>query len=385
MHLVSYRLLPKKPSFLKKLGFFHFCVMLFSVLTLLLLSSCVTSEPPPPTPPPATEIVRVVPATATFVPLPLATPLPTSTATPSLTATPIPPTPTSTATPLPTATPAGACACGLDCRCQIEQVVIISVDGLRPDALAQADTPAWDALQAQGAYQPVAQAVLPSVTLINHASMLTGMSPAKHGITWNDNLPDLGYVNGPSLFSVAHEAGLTTAMVTGKPKLEHIAIPGSVDTYIYAGFTDKQVTTQALGVIEAGLPNILFIHLPDVDSTGHLMGWMTNSQLWTIEATDQLIGQLVMALETSGYMETTLLILTADHGGVDRAHGGDSPAEVNIPWLAVGPGVPANTILTSDIMMYDTAATVLYAFDLPIPANWDGQPVKEIFAPATGS
>ncbi|HET8669507.1 MAG TPA: alkaline phosphatase family protein, partial [Candidatus Saccharimonadales bacterium] len=117
----------------------------------------------------------------------------------------IPPDPSSTlATPTagpvtpisaPTSTlaPTGAAkvtsyACGeATCPCEINYVVIISIDGLRPDAIEQTDTPTLDALRAQGAYSSMAQAVLPSVTLVNHASMLGGMSPAKHGIYWNSN------------------------------------------------------------------------------------------------------------------------------------------------------------------------------------------------------
>jgi predicted AlkP superfamily pyrophosphatase or phosphodiesterase len=264
-------------------------------------------------------------------------------------------------------------------------VVIISIDGLRPDALARADTPILDALQKIGAFSPAGQAVLPTVTLVNHASMLGGMSPEKHGIYWNVNNPDLGKVNGPTLFSVAHDAGLSTAMVAGKPRLEHLVLPGSVDDYIYAGFLDTQVVDRALEVIQAGLPHILFVHLPDVDSAGHAAGWMSPAQLLVVSQTDGLIGELVAALEAGQYLDTTLLIITSDHGGKGIAHGGDSPEETTVPWLAVGPGVPVGLTLKSDIVMYDTAATALYALHLPAPAEWDGRPVLEIFGNSENS
>lgn len=258
-------------------------------------------------------------------------------------------------------------------------MVIISIDGLRPDALELADTPTLDALRRAGAYSPEARAVLPSVTLVNHASMLGGMSPDKHGISWNVDDPRRGKITGPTLFSLAHEAGFSTAMVVGKPKFEHLALPGSVSQYIYAGFTDGQVVADALPVIKQGLPDLLFIHLPDVDSAGHLTGWMMPAQILAIGATDSQVGAVVAALEEGGYLETTLLIITADHGGSDFAHGSDSPEDTTIPWLAVGPGVPAGVTLTAEITTYDTAATALYALRLPVPEIWDGKPVKEIF------
>jgi arylsulfatase A-like enzyme len=92
-----------------------------------------------------------------------------------------------------------------------------------------------------------------------------------------------------------------------------------------------------------------------------------------------VIGEVVAAIESGGYLNSTLLIITADHGGVELSHGGDSPAETTIPWLAVGPGVPAGVTLNSPIVIYDTAATALYALKAPIPSEWDGRPVLELF------
>ena len=106
---------------------------------------------------------------------------------------------------------------------------------------------------------------------------------------------------------------------------------------------------------------------------------MSPNQLETISQTDRLVGQLVAALRAGQYLDNTLLLIVSDHGGVGTTHGGDSPEELRTPWLAVGPGVPAGIILTKPIMMYDTAATALYALDIPIPASWDGRPVLEIF------
>jgi predicted AlkP superfamily pyrophosphatase or phosphodiesterase len=245
--------------------------------------------------------------------------------------------------------------------------------------MAVANTPTLDALRAAGAYNSRAQAVVPTVTLVNHASMLGGMSPEKHGINWNIYDPALGKIKGPTLFSVAQEAGLTTAMVVGKPKLEHIVLPNSVSIYNYAGFTDRQVVNQALPLINSSLPDILFIHLPDVDSAGHATGWMSPGQLLAIENSDGLIGELMTALETVDKLSSTLLIVTSDHGGSGQSHGTGSAEDTFIPWLAVGPGVPPGKAIDRSIMIYDTAATVLQGLKLPIPADWDGRPVSEIF------
>ncbi len=293
------------------------------------------------------------------------------------TPTPIPaPIPAAT-TSLPAVSPTSTLTATL--QSEIKHVVIISVDGLRPDALFLANTPHLDDLIAKGAYSPDAQTVSLSRTLPSHASMLTGMTPDKHGVLWG--MPYIGWpgMNGPTLFNVAHDAGLYTAMAVGKEKFSYLVLPNSVDDLFCADAHDLEVKDEAVEFIEAGLPNVLLIHFPDTDRVGHTYGWMSSNQLQSVTYVDGMIGEVVAALESGGYLNTTLLIVSADHGGHGLGHGDDSPLDRTIPWLAVGPGVSSGITIGTDINTFDTAATTLYALDLPIPEKWDGQPVLEIF------
>jgi predicted AlkP superfamily pyrophosphatase or phosphodiesterase len=262
---------------------------------------------------------------------------------------------------------------------KITHVVIISVDGMGAYVLAAAEAPNINYLVARGAFSSNAQTVKISETLPSHASMLSGMVPEKHGILWG--VPYIGWpgMNGPTLFSVAHDAGLSTAMVFGKQKMNYLVLPHSVDTCFCQDAHDPEIKEQAVKIIQAGLPNVLFIHFPDTDRVGHADGWGSPNQLYAITYVDGLIGEIVAALENGGYLSNTLLVLTADHGGHGLRHGDDSPIDRTIPWLAVGPKVRSGVTLGSSINTYDTAATVLYALGLPIPENWDGKPVLEIF------
>ncbi len=261
----------------------------------------------------------------------------------------------------------------------IQHVIIISVDGMRPDAMELAVTPNIDKLMATGAYSRSAQTVCNSITLISHASMLSGVLPEKHGIVWG--VPYIGWpgMASPTLFNLAHEAGLSTGMAFGKNKLNYLVFNNSVDHLFGEDAHDPDVRDHALEIIEEGLPNVLFVHLPDTDRVGHAYGWMSENQLYAIQYADGIIGEIVTALEENNYMDTTLIIITADHGGHGFTHGDDNPEDRTIPWLAAGPGVPQGVILSSPISTMDTAATTLHALGLSIPDYWVGKPVLEIF------
>jgi predicted AlkP superfamily pyrophosphatase or phosphodiesterase len=256
------------------------------------------------------------------------------------------------------------------------RAVVISVDGLRADALAKTDLPNLRGLVNRGAYSYAARTVIPSETLPGHASMLTGTEPWVHQITrdWDDFKPEKGFVAVPTVFSVAKAAGLRTVMVVGKKKLQHLAPPGTVDTFVLTERGDADVANEA--VVQAGTGfDLLFVHFPDVDLAGHAEGWMSAGYLAALARLDAALGRLIVALPP----EATV-ILTADHGGKDHSHGRDIPEDMTVPWVVAGPKVVRRGELTSPIKETDTAATVLWTLGLRLPSGCAGAVVQGPFA-----
>ncbi len=103
---------------------------------------------------------------------------------------------------------------------QIKRVLIISIDGLRPDVLLRAQTPHIHDMMDHGSFTMWARTTAQSITLPSHVSMLTGVTPEAHGILWNSELPfsQPVYPNSPTLFELARRAGYTTAIAAGKNK-----------------------------------------------------------------------------------------------------------------------------------------------------------------------
>ncbi len=290
-----------------------------------------------------------------------ATVTPTATITPTPTQTLIP-----TITPTITPTPAPK-----------KRVIILSIDGLRPDAIELAPMPNLMELMKNGAYSLTAQTIFPSSTLPSHASMLTGLCPKKHGVDWNDYLPQRGIAQGIDLFDIAQEAGLQTGMYVGKEKLQQVTAASSLDTFVWINDRDKVVMETLLADFPADF-DLLFIHFATTDDMGHVYGWLSPQQLSVIHRADEALGALLTALDEKGLRDQTLLIITADHGGHGIRHGTNQPEDMTIPWIASGPRIQPGKLLTQ-VHTMDTAATAAYALGLTIPTEWDGVPVHEAF------
>jgi arylsulfatase A-like enzyme len=264
-------------------------------------------------------------------------------------------------------------------------VVVVSVDGLRPDAIDSAGTPTLQRLIAQGSASLVASTILPSKTLPSHASMLTGLLPARHGVTWNtDETATEGVVQVPTVFSLAHARGLQTAAVFGKAKFHHLEVPGSLD-FVRSPATDAESWTVDVTVplVEAYLaterPNLLFVHVGEPDYAGHNDGWMSAPYLAAVSAADGAVARVLAAADRAFGTGEYTLILTADHGGHDHTHGGDGVDDVTIPWVLWGERVRGGSQLPVRVRTMDTAATALWLLGLAVPADWDGVPVSEGF------
>ncbi len=250
----------------------------------------------------------------------------------------------------------------------------MSIDGLRPDAVQEANLPNLSALTNTGAYTWRARTIGPSNTLPSHTSMLTGYPPAKHGITWDDYLPARGTLKTPMVFLAARRAGLRTAMVAGKEKFNTFRDTGEMDVFVGATRPDADVADQAIAELYAGV-HLLFVHLPDVDLSGHATTWMSAAYKDKVAKADEALGRIMRALP-----ENTTLILTADHGGHGSNHGTADSLDMSIPWIIAGPRIRQAYALPSAVSTMDTAATVGFILGLTLPPDIAGKPVLEAFA-----
>lgn len=256
-------------------------------------------------------------------------------------------------------------------------VVLVIVDGLRPDAIQQVHSPHFDELMRNGAFSPTARSVNPSVTLPAHMAAFHSVPPERHGVLDNTDRP-LRHL-GPGLFEQVHAESGSAAMVYSWGPLREVARPGSLNFAHFQrlDFTDLPASDGptvevAAPLIERSAFDFLFVYLGAVDEIGHAHGWMSEEYLRQVEITDAHLGRLAGALGPDD-----VIMITADHGGHDRGHGTDIPEDMTIPWLLMGPGVRRGIDLGTPVSLLDVAPTLAALLNVPAARHWEGRVVTE--------
>jgi predicted AlkP superfamily pyrophosphatase or phosphodiesterase len=236
-------------------------------------------------------------------------------------------------------------------------VVIISLDGFAGWALEDPYLPAptLRRLAKQGATAKGMIPVNPTVTWPNHTSMVTGVTPSRHGVLFNGILmrPPGGQpriepwrdkkemVRAPTLYDVAHQKGMTTAQVDWVAILNAPTITwqfeerpdpkgtiarelvkgGVISEEDLASFASKNIlyrdhiwTEAATHILRQHRPNLLLFHLLNLDSTQHRYGPRTPAAMTTMTQLDGQVAKVVATLEQTGLMASTTLFVVSDHG-----------------------------------------------------------------------
>ncbi len=264
-----------------------------------------------------------------------------------------------------------------------DRVLFVSVDGMRPDAvdvLGPEKAPNFHRLRREGAFTSNARTDKTyTITLPNHTCMVTGRGVVgKEGHNWISNGdPKLGqnlhrnhqaYV--ASMFDVAHDRGLSTALYASKSKfsLYDLSYDGKnggedkegedngrdkIDRALIDKDTDKLVEA-LIGQLQSAPADLTMLHFRDCDSTGHSEKWNLSPNspyLQTLQRVDGYFGRILAAIDASPDLKgKTWLVITADHGGLTGTKGhGESRERDNytIPFYVWGPGVTGGADLYS--------------------------------------
>lgn len=268
----------------------------------------------------------------------------------------------------------------------IEHVILIGVDGMGANYLSKAEhIPHMKKMMDNGSYTMHARCVRPSSSAVNWASMTMGATPSLTGYTkWDSQTPEIpsretgNYDMFPSIFEILRDqnADAQIDVFYTWSGIGYLFPKKAVDRE--ENTEDDSLTVEkAVEAIQTDQPNLLFLHFDDVDAAGHGQGWGTDAYYQAIQKMDERIGKIKNTVEDEELMKNTVILVTADHGGREKDHGGKSIQEMEIPWIAYGAHIKENQNLDhTSIMTFDTASTIAHLLDLEQPQVWTGRPVK---------
>jgi predicted AlkP superfamily pyrophosphatase or phosphodiesterase len=245
-------------------------------------------------------------------------------------------------------------------------VLLISIDGLAADYLSdpKVHMPTLRRLAAEGAAAQGMRCVFPTVTWPNHTTLVTGVPPVKHGVLANRYfdrksqkvVPLIGdpmfdkdqIVNVPTIYDLAHQAGLATAGIvwpaTRNAKTLDWTVPdcGTKELWDKCGtaswmeelrkeglWVDMQEPWQKAGagvqrdwmyakaaaqVIRAHRPNLVLLHLIELDHVQHTKGPRTPDAYWACSYEDDRVREVLEAVESSGRRDRATVFVVSDHG-----------------------------------------------------------------------
>lgn len=246
-------------------------------------------------------------------------------------------------------------------------VLVISVDGMGADFYRQtapkARVPNLARLRAEGSSAEAVEGVYPSVTYPSHTTIVTGRSPAEHGIYSNVSVRVPGKklaewfwyakdIKAPTLWDEARQAHLTSAAVSWPVtvgaavdwNVPEIWDPGKgegLDMQFLAQHSTPglvQEAAQALGPMPTGTdndairthlaayllkkhrPNLMLVHLANLDHEEHEHGPASPQAAKALEESDVYIGELLKGLQEAGMADSTMVFIISDHGFLPIDH-----------------------------------------------------------------
>jgi hypothetical protein len=238
------------------------------------------------------------------------------------------------------------------------RVILVSVDGMWARDLQRAESlgirlPVLDSLRRAGAFAAGVIGSFPSVTYPSHTTMVTGVRPARHGVYSNGRFVpptdttriarsywEADWVRVPGLFEAARAAGLKTAAINWPVTAHHRSIdynipdawdPRMPDSVLVAlrrlgtpwlldslgapragGWSDSVRARWTSEIIRRWDPDLVLLHLLDVDHWKHEQGPVGDSVWAALRGADRYIGRVLSALRERP--RATTVIVTSDHG-----------------------------------------------------------------------
>lgn len=271
-------------------------------------------------------------------------------------------------------------------------VILIGLDGWGGYSLSSANMPFVKSLMEDGAFTLHKYSNLPSVSATNWASLYMGVPPEVHGyLNWDSKAPEIDYSftvkNNifPTIFQIFKEQQpyAISSLFYSWEGIKYLVDTLSIDNVVQIPYYGDKVEELNLNNkfhehIMTVKPKFCNIYYSEPDETGHKYGFQSREYYNKLQLIDSYIYDIIQATKDSGIFKNTVFIITSDHGGIDKQHGGNTLFELETPLIFYGSNVKKGEI-NKLVMQYDVGATIAWLLGLEMPFLWVGRPLVECF------
>ena len=270
---------------------------------------------------------------------------------------------------------------------EVEHVFYIGLDGWGSYSVEQSDMQNIKKMMAEGAWTLEKRTVLPSHSATNWDAMFTGVGPEQHGF-WEccsvkpDLEPAVKNVDGifPTVFTYLREK---------EPEAEigclheWSGIKYLIDTLAFsyhAKVPQAELCEASRQYILEKKPRFAAFIFDDPDHVGHGIGHDTPELYKKLKELDLWIGKIVDAIDEAGILDKSVIVVTSDHGGINKGHGGITMEEMRTPLIIWGKGIKKGYCF-DDIptVQQDVASVLADLLGVKLPDYCRGRSIDGIF------
>jgi len=254
--------------------------------------------------------------------------------------------------------------------------ILIGIDGMTQMGFKTANTPIMNKLIDNGILINNAINQVPTVSKTNWLSMLSGVSVKRHHVKNNDNIPKSYGCKTVYHHIKKQYPNSNTALIYEWDGIYDI-IKGENINYVKLCSNISHIENNVSKCFKQN-PDFIFIHYVGVDKCGHKFGYNTPKYIQMISRIDKSIGKILGKLNRSKLINDYSIIISTDHGGDGKSHGGISSVERRIPIILSGNIIKKYQIRKSrKYSILDIAPTILNLLQIKTRFKLDGKSILE--------
>ncbi|MCC8115007.1 MAG: alkaline phosphatase [Bacteroidales bacterium] len=267
-------------------------------------------------------------------------------------------------------------------------VIFIGIDGWGTYSVDKAQIPAIRALMQRGAYTVHKRSEMPSSSAPNWASIFMGSNVELHGYTqWGSKTPEIPsrviLKNDiyPTIFQITRDArpegeiGVIADWDGINYLVDTLSCNSMINSPNYPDSGSVAGDLAARYIIDKK-PLLMAVVFDNLDHVGHADGHDTPEYYAALNQIDGEIGKIVQAAKEAGIYDDCVFIVTSDHGGINKGHGGIDLLEMETPFVISGKGIANLCEFSESMLQSDIAPTIARILDVPTPQVWSGHPLS---------